>query len=49
MAVKYRKFLHSISELPAEEQKQKMEQEFIKWKGSQDQTDDVCVMWVRVT
>jgi hypothetical protein len=49
MAVKYRKFLHSIAELPAEEQKQKMEQEFNNWKGSQDQIDDVCVMGVRVT
>ena len=49
MAVKYRKFLHSIAELPAEEQKQKMEQEFSSWKGSQDQIDDVCVMGVRVS
>ena len=49
MAVKFRKFLHSIAELPADEQKQKMEQEFNSWKGSQDQIDDVCVMGVRIT
>lgn len=49
MAVKFRKFLLSLAELPSDEQKQKIGEEFQSWKGNQDQIDDICVMGVRVT
>ena len=45
---KFKKYLLSISELPAEEQKKALDKEFNSWKGNQDQIDDVCVMGVRV-
>jgi serine phosphatase RsbU (regulator of sigma subunit) len=41
-------FLISISEMPLYQQKQKLTDEFLNWKGELEQVDDVCMMGVRV-
>jgi serine phosphatase RsbU (regulator of sigma subunit) len=38
----------SISHLPMNEQHAKLEEEFMNWKGSNEQIDDVCIIGVRV-
>lgn len=43
-----KELLISASELPAEEQKKRVEEAFFEWKGQQDQVDDVIVMGIRV-
>ena len=48
MVTKFRKFLVSISTLDIDKQNQLLAEEFDKWKGNQDQIDDVCVMGVRI-
>jgi serine phosphatase RsbU (regulator of sigma subunit) len=48
MVTKFRKFLASISTLDIDKQNQLLAEEFDKWKGDQDQIDDVCVMGVRI-
>ena len=48
MSRKFRDYLASISSFSAEEQSQKLEKEFYRWKGTQDQIDDVCVMGVKI-
>jgi serine phosphatase RsbU (regulator of sigma subunit) len=40
--------LISVSHLGMTEQKQKIEEEFERWKGSQEQVDDVCMIGVRI-
>ncbi len=48
---KYQRFketLSHISPLPLADQKNRLESEFLKWKGSNPQTDDVLVMGVRL-
>lgn len=40
--------LTSINHKPINEQKIILEREFIEWKGSNDQTDDVCIMGVKI-
>ena len=40
----FRKFLLSISELELEDQHQKIKEEFINWKGDNEQFDDVSVI-----
>ena len=49
MTGKFKKYLLSISELPAEEQQKAMDKEFNTWKGDHEQIDDVCVMGVRIS
>jgi serine phosphatase RsbU (regulator of sigma subunit) len=44
----FRKLLSEIHHLPMKEQKQHIEKEFLKWKGKNDQVDDVTVLGVRV-
>jgi tetratricopeptide (TPR) repeat protein len=41
-------FLLKISHLPLREQEQKLSNEFIAWKGENEQVDDVCIIGVRV-
>ncbi len=48
---KYKQFselLVSISHLSMNEQKEKLDSVFEKWKGELEQTDDVCVIGIRV-
>lgn len=48
---KYKPFeelLLAIHHEPMEVQKQKIEEAFVKWKGTLEQVDDVCVIGVRV-
>jgi serine phosphatase RsbU (regulator of sigma subunit) len=40
--------LKSIAHLPMKEQKQKLGEVFDTWKGKQDQTDDVCIIVLKV-
>ncbi len=49
MKVRYLKELFlEVSTLPADQQKDKLEQYFLKWKGDHEQVDDVCVIGLRV-
>ncbi|MBS4014356.1 MAG: SpoIIE family protein phosphatase [Bacteroidetes bacterium] len=45
---RFQELLLSINELPAKEQKEKLDEVFHKWKGSNDQIDDVTVLGFRV-
>jgi serine phosphatase RsbU (regulator of sigma subunit) len=47
MAKRFSKLLLDIHHLPLEEQSNKLSQAFEKWKGHNDQTDDVLVMGIR--
>ena len=42
------KLLSKISIKPIDEQERILKEEFVSWKGSEDQLDDVCVMGIRV-
>lgn len=44
----FKKYLMSISQLPIDEQKEKLIAEYDDWKGSFEQIDDVLVMGIRV-
>ncbi|NMC41905.1 MAG: SpoIIE family protein phosphatase, partial [Bacteroidales bacterium] len=44
----FKEILSYISILPLPDQKKSLESEFLKWKGSNPQTDDVLVMGVRL-
>ena len=48
MSRKFRDYLASISSFTAKEQEEKLQTEFYRWKGNQDQIDDVCVMGVKI-
>ncbi|HEX7412611.1 MAG TPA: SpoIIE family protein phosphatase [Bacteroidia bacterium] len=41
-------FLQELAKLDMQQQKIKIEQEFTLWKGIEEQTDDVCVMGVKL-
>ncbi len=45
---RFREQLQSISTLPLAEQGQRLQQEFASWRGTGEQTDDVCVVGVRL-
>ncbi len=44
----FKQLLISIAQLPMLEQKEKLNEVFIKWKGDEEQVDDVCVIGVRI-
>lgn len=44
----FRQFILSIHALPMSEQKERLENEFIDWKGKLDQVDDVCVFALKI-
>jgi serine phosphatase RsbU (regulator of sigma subunit)/Tfp pilus assembly protein PilF len=44
----FRELLLSISSLPVEEQKQKLEETFESWKGGMEQIDDVLVIGIKI-
>ncbi|MDG1476042.1 MAG: SpoIIE family protein phosphatase, partial [Vicingaceae bacterium] len=48
MVKRLRELLLSISHLPMQEQQQELNNIFFKWKGNEEQVDDVCVIGVRV-
>ena len=48
-SLKFRKFLHLISEKSTDEQNKLIEQEFNSWLGDYEQIDYVCVLRVRIT
>jgi serine phosphatase RsbU (regulator of sigma subunit) len=43
-----KELLLQIAHLPMLEQEQKLAEEFDKWKGSNEQVDDVCIIGVRI-
>ncbi len=48
---KYKQFkelLTSIAENPVDEQREKLDTAFVKWKGNLEQIDDVCVIGIRI-
>ncbi len=47
MVKRFRNFLFNISQLPMNEQHEKIAQEFSSWKGKREQTDDVLVMGIK--
>ena len=48
MSRKFRDYLASISSFSAKDQEEKLQAEFYRWKGSQEQIDDVCIMGVKI-
>lgn len=48
MVKKFKTFLTEISNLPIEEQRVKIQEEFYDWKAKHEQVDDICVMGIRV-
>ena len=48
MVKKFKTFLTEISNLPIEEQRVKIQEEFHEWKANHEQVDDICVMGIRV-
>lgn len=38
----------SIHKLPVDEQRKKLDEAFLEWKGSLEQVDDVCIIGIRV-
>lgn len=49
MYKRFKEFLLEIHQLPMQEQKQRLRENFEKWKGSNEQVDDVLVMGIRMT
>lgn len=45
---RFKNFLISINHLPMEERKKAIKQEFVEWKGDEEQLDDVCVVGIRL-
>ena len=43
-----KELIKNISNLPMEQQKQKLEDFFYEWKGELEQVDDVCIIGVRI-
>jgi len=48
MVKKLRNLLLSITHLPMQEQEDQLENIFFKWKGDEEQVDDICIIGVRV-
>jgi serine phosphatase RsbU (regulator of sigma subunit) len=45
---RFRELLLSIHALPLEKQKQKLENEMYLWRGDLEQTDDICIIGIRM-
>jgi serine phosphatase RsbU (regulator of sigma subunit) len=45
---RFKELLCKISSLPFKEQQRKLQNAFEEWKGTEDQTDDVCVFGLRL-
>ena len=48
MSGRFKKLLVKVSSLSCEEQHKTLDEEFAKWKGSNEQVDDICVIGIRV-
>ena len=48
MSKRFRNFLLLISHLPMQEQKQKLNDEFVEWRGNCTQTDDLLIIGIRL-
>jgi serine phosphatase RsbU (regulator of sigma subunit) len=48
MSSQFKQLLLENSHLPAEEQKEYLEYKFNSWKGTEEQTDDTCVLGIRL-
>ena len=44
----FRDFLQSVCQLEMQEQKRRLDEKIIKWKGTNNQTDDILVVGIRV-
>lgn len=44
----FRELLIEIHKLPMQEQKVKLQEQILNWKGDLEQTDDICIIGVRV-
>lgn len=44
----FKKLLLSLQDLEMNEQKEKLQEFFINWKGTHEQVDDICIIGVRV-
>lgn len=49
MSKKFRELLLRITHLPLQKQKERLDDEFLKWKGLKNQIDDVLVMGFKIT
>lgn len=45
---RFKEVLLNVSSLPMNEQRKNIEAEFLKWRGNQMQTDDVCVVGIKL-
>jgi serine phosphatase RsbU (regulator of sigma subunit) len=45
---KFQEYLISITELSMQEQKNFLKSKFEEWRGSTEQTDDVCVVGIKI-
>ncbi|MES2592694.1 MAG: tetratricopeptide repeat protein [Bacteroidota bacterium] len=48
MSKQLKELLVSLSDLPMDRQKERLSQEFNRWKGNLEQVDDVCVIGIKV-
>lgn len=48
MSKRFRSFLHTLSFMPTELQYERLRQEFLQWKGDEEQTDDILVIGFRI-
>ncbi|MDX2304149.1 MAG: SpoIIE family protein phosphatase [Microscillaceae bacterium] len=48
LKTRFRDFLHTISPLPLQTQKERLEKEFNRWKNEHPQTDDVLVLGLKL-
>ena len=48
MIKNFKEFLIKITSLPMSEQKEALDSEFKKWKGTNEQVDDVCILGVKI-
>jgi ligand-binding sensor domain-containing protein/serine phosphatase RsbU (regulator of sigma subunit) len=44
----FRELLQSVCQLPMEDQKQKLEETIVSWRGRRDQTDDILLVGIRI-
>ena len=49
LSKRLQELLQSVSHLPMKEQEERIEQQFISWKGKLEQVDDVLIMGIRIS
>ncbi|MCS6967040.1 MAG: SpoIIE family protein phosphatase [Cytophagales bacterium] len=48
MSKRFRNLLHALSFMPMSMQYERLQQEFVEWKGNEEQTDDVLVIGFKI-